>query len=394
MLGITNQVGKTRVSRGVGALAAAAGLFLGAAAPAAADVPPAPIKSNFETYFGSTLMRDCGYSERVPGSSTENLWVFCDTAVYSWNQRPYVDPPGGFIPGSTVARGPVTRGQVPTGLSEVPTPPAALPAMPHNNGPSRFLPNPTDLVKSNGQPCAGDSYQASWTSGMTRIPGTTRLLLSYWDVCVEPNWHIVVNRTGIVEYTPSTNTLGTKRTLFSAAPGAQLAETLRLGSPVFRSDGNLYLFSYRCDQSNPYGCDNGSVFLAKVASGSRNDPNQYWFRWGSDWTKTSSAATSVVTGAKPIDVSVDSFSSVGRGLVLVETTSIGGHYRVWEASDPSGPWTLRGAERQAPRCTTPPGVVDFCHALIGQPELSTTSSIAVSYYGVEDARPMMATSPW
>jgi len=388
-------LGKTIIRAGT-VMTAAAGLFLMWATPASADdTPPAPIKSNFETFYGATLMRDCGYSERVPGSSTENMWLFCDTAVYAWNQRPYLDPPSGFVVGSTAARGPVTRGLAPTGLSEVPTPPTPLPTMPHHDGVWGFLPNPTDLKKSDGTTaCTGDSYQASWASGMTRVTGTSRLLITYWDVCVQPNWQIVVNRSGIVEYTPSSNTLGAKHTLFSAAPGAQLAEQMRLGSPVFRSDGNLYLFSFRCDQTNPFGCDTGRVFLAKVTSGLRNDPSQYWFRLGTDWTKTASAATSVVTGSKPSDISVDNYSAVGHGLVLVETTSIGGHYRVWEASDPTGTWTLRGAERQAPLCNTPSGVVDFCHALIGQPELSTTTNIAVSYYSVENARPTLTTSAW
>lgn len=405
MLGTTGKPKKTALFRAVAALAAAGSVFAVSAAPASADdPPPAPIKSNFETHYGSTQMRDCGYSERLPGSSTENLWVFCDTAVYSWFQTPYVDVPTRFIAGSTAARGPVTRGLAPTGLSEVPNPPTPLQPMPHHDGPWPFLSNPSDLMKSDGvTACVGDAYQASWPSGLARIPGTSRMLLTYWDVCVEGPWNIIVNRVGSVEYTPSTNTFGPKTTLFTAAPGQQLDKRLRLSSPVFRSDGNLYLFSFDCTQSNPYGCDTGNVFLARVAVASRHDWRQYRFRQGGGWTPTCggtptpscwSLATSVITGAKPTDISVDNFSSVGRGLILVETTSIGGHYRVWEASDPAGPWTQRGAERQAPFCAPPPNVVDFCHALIGQPELSTTSSIAVSYYSVENARPTLTTSSW
>src|SRR5258708_17457285 len=94
-------------------------------AVAAADAaPPHEVISHYETSSGNTLERDCGFSHRQPGSSTMSVWLFCDT--------PIVTPSGSvaFIPGSTAAVGPFTAGQVPTGLSQVPPPPASIGTLP------------------------------------------------------------------------------------------------------------------------------------------------------------------------------------------------------------------------------------------------------------------------
>lgn len=371
------------------ALAAAFVLFT--AAPVAADTaPPGQVLSNFESYWGAKLVRDCGYSEPVPGSASESVWVFCDTAIYNW-----AGEFAGFIPGSTAARGPRTAGMVPTGLSELPTPPAAVPAMPNINGPAIFLPQPTGLYRSDGTACSGSGvYPASWTTGVTRIPGTSRLLLTYIDVCVESQWAFVIGRMGSVEYTPSSNTLSNRTTLFAAtSPGSQLSNRLWLGSPYF-SGSYLYLFSSECDGMYLGACTGGDVFLARVPSSQRGTASAYRFRQGSSWVTNPALATSIVSGAAPTEISVDNFAAVGRSLVLVEGISIGGHYRVWEATSPVGPWTQRGGTRTADLCTTPPGVVDFCHALIAQPELSTTTHLAVTHYSVEQQHVRMTTSAW
>src|SRR4051812_40224094 len=108
-------------------------------AQAAADVaPPAKVVSQFETHWGASLARDCGFSRRLP--SNQSLWLFCDTAIYDWTGALT-----GFIGGTTAAEGAFSPGLVPTQLVEVPTPPGALAGRSSFIGPARFLPNPSNL---------------------------------------------------------------------------------------------------------------------------------------------------------------------------------------------------------------------------------------------------------
>lgn len=362
--------------------------------------------SNFETTYGARMNRDCGFNEPAPGGGGTSFWLFCDSAVHDWTGSLT-----GFIPGSTAALGSTTPGQVPTDLNELPTPPQGVPEMPHNNGPAMFLPQPTGLVKSDGQPCAADDdpdtpdpYPASWPSGVTRIPGTSRLLITAIDLCVESSFGYVISRFGTVEYTPSSNTFSNKTTLFTeSSPAAGIPEQIQLGSPVFM-DGSLYLFSRRCDGTYLGACTGGNVWLSRVPSSQRGNPGAYEFSTTSEpdgWTDDVAAATSILPDAHPIGVSVDTYTNVGRNLVMVEEATIGGDYNVWEASDPAGPWTKLPDQdpdaddlRASPGCTPPPGSQEFCRTLIGHPELSTTDEIAVTYWGVEDGRPMMATTSW
>lgn len=229
---------------------------------------------------------------------------------------------------------------------------------------------------------------------MTRIPGTSRFLITYTDVCVQAGWDFVIGRMGTIEYTPSTNTLSGKKTLFTApSPGAELSSRLWLGSPVF-SGSHLYLFSSECTGEYSGACTGGSVIQARVLSGDRGTATAYKFRQGSNWIGDVAQATTAFQGATPKEVSVDNFAGVGRGFVMVELTSIGGHYRVWEASSLTGTWTQRGGTRTVDLCTPPTGVVDFCHALIAQPELSTSSKIAVTHYSAAEQRIRMTMSTW
>src|SRR5689334_6296255 len=100
------------------------------ASPARADVPPPSLLlSHFETDIpGNTINRDAGWSAPVPGATGNSLWLFGDSG---WT--------GGFWYGTTAAIGPATRGQVPTGLTEILTPPLASPR-PSSRGPSGLLP--------------------------------------------------------------------------------------------------------------------------------------------------------------------------------------------------------------------------------------------------------------
>src|SRR5579862_3352472 len=63
--------------------------------------PPALEQSQFETHFGASLQRDCGFSRKLP--SGQSLWIFCDTPVVDWTGTLT-----SFIGGTTAAEGAFT----------------------------------------------------------------------------------------------------------------------------------------------------------------------------------------------------------------------------------------------------------------------------------------------
>ncbi|TMC12766.1 MAG: hypothetical protein E6J41_02235 [Chloroflexi bacterium] len=382
------------------AVAAAAGALPVAAA---ADVaPPASLVSNYETASGNVLQRDCGFSHQLPGNSSLAVWLFCDTPIASSGGTVI-----GFIPGSSAAVGPFTPGRVPTDLSEIPTPPAPIESLPSAQAPQRFLPTPDGLVLPDGTTRCGasgsNSYAATWMSGVNREPSSANrslLLISFTDVCVSGGSAITTERFGIAEYNPATNTVTAMTRVFAtASPGQDLGTTapqLLLGSPVF-SGSFLYLFSARCSSAGFGACGAGSVYLARTPANPtswRQSSTYQFFDPGASggWTRDPASAQSVISGAQPFAVTADSFSSVGQGLDLVEETSLGGNFRVWTASSPPGPWTQK-TSGQVP-CTSGSGALNFCRALIGHPELSTSSQLLLSFYDPGTDHVRIASTPW
>jgi hypothetical protein len=358
-------------------------LVVGAATPTGAD-PAAWVRSNFETTFGMKVARDCGFSEPLPGHPGESLWIFCDTGVY--------DPAGtlvNYFAGSSAARG------TPAGVSELPTPAAPLPDLPWAGAPAPFVPAPAGLVRKDGLPCSGNGpMPASWITGLTGLPGTGRLLLTFVDVCIEGAWDWTPQSFGMVEYDPATNTLSPTTTVFAERSGRPLTQQLHLGSPVVADDGYLYLYSHSCDTWYVGSCAMGRVVVARVPVEQRSDPAAYRYFGGLGWTDKVAFAANVLLGGRPMSISVDTGGAAGAGFVLVEGTSVGGTYRVWEATAPTGPWLLRTPEElRLPGCTAPAGVVDFCHALTVQPDLSTPDRVAVSHYAVADQHVRVTTTP-
>jgi hypothetical protein len=385
-------------------LIALAGAALAGAVPvvAAADAaPPSRVVSNYETASGNTLERDCGFSRRLPGGRALSIWLFCDT--------PIVTPSGsvGFIPGSTAAVGPFTAGQVPTGLSELPTPPAPTEALPSSQAPQPFLPTPQGLVLPDGTTACGasgtGSYAATWVSGVTREPRTVNsslLLISFTDVCVSGGGStLTTERFGLAEYDLATNAVTSMTRVFaSATPGQDLGAatpSVLLGSPVF-SGGSLYLVSARCASAAFGGCTGGSVFLARApaqpASWQQSSSYQFWDPAApGGWTGDPASAQTIIAGAEPFAVAMDSYSSVGQGLALIEETTLGGDFRVWHASSPTGSWS-QGTPGKVP-CSGGSGL-NLCRALIGHPELSTSSQLLLSFYDPGDAHVRVAATPW
>jgi hypothetical protein len=367
------------------------------AAPAFADVaPPSQVLSDFENYWGASLARDCGWSEPLPANPSDSLWVFCDTDVWGLSDDQYQLTQ--VINGSTAAEGPYTAGEVPTGLSEIPSPGDGAPTLPSDEGPAQFLSN--SLPAGDSTTCSG--YQAAWPSGISTDPGNAAdVLIPYQAYCVDSSTDYLPEAVGIATYDPASNTVTSNDVVFTDlwSQTAAAAAPLLLGSPIV-SGGYLYLYGYYCAPANQEddACVSGTgnaVYLARVpASGSQwNDMQSYRWYDGSGWSTSSSAATSVLTGSAPQALTVASYSSLGHGLVLIEQTGGGGQFTAYSAAAPTGSWT-QIVSGTVP-CTATSGA--NCHALIGHPELSTSSDLLISYFNPSSGpggHDEVAAFPW
>lgn len=371
-----------RVRRPAMVLIAVAVLTGASAITALADnSPPSQVLSNFENHYAANLVRDCGYSQPLPANPASSLWLFCDTDTYGFNSQGQWQLTG-IINGSTAAAGPATRGEVPTDISELTSPGSGVPAIPNNDGPAQFLPTPSGLLTSTGLPCdsADNAYAASWISGVTQDAArSSDVLISYDNFCVPIGaGNPLAEGFGLAEYDPATNTLDSQATVFTSTSGLPQQELL--GSPVF-SGGYLYLFASHCADIYDATCiasSGNAVYLARVSASSSawEQAGGYQWRAGSAWTGTAGSATSVISGATPLAVNVASFAAVGQGLVMVEETNVVGAFTVYEASGPAGTWSEKTSGTVP--CTTEGN--SFCRAIIGHPELSTTSQLLVSYF--------------
>jgi hypothetical protein len=343
-----------------------------------ATLAPAPVLSSIERPGNVSLARDCGYSAPLPAS--RSLWLFCDTAVYvrktnrpgrpAWTlQR--------FIAGSTAAVGAAGR-HGPGQLSEVGTPggPAAKTSA---REPAPFLPRPAGLVSSGGLPCgSGGSYAASWASGLTQVPSSPDLLVTFNNYCVLGGAEGFLHEGfGLAEYDPATGTLAGDVTVF---PGRGAAV---LGSPVF-SGRYLYLYGPTCSAGKAGRCA-GTMLEARVPASPAQwaDPLSYqWLSSGppgsGPWSPNPAAAASLLPGPKPSEVSVASYPAARRRFVLVEQTGIDGAFTVYGSAAPAGPWKPVRSGRVP--CRLAAGYANFCRAIIGHPELSTPSELVLSYF--------------
>jgi hypothetical protein len=318
------------------------------------------------------ISRDAGQSAAY--SSTQSLWLFGDTV-----QR---NGPA-FLPGTTAAAGPYTRGQVPTALQELPTPPAA--PSPGRTSPAPFLPFPQGLQTPDNPPvpCGqNQSYAASWPSGLARVPGTSRVLIVYAQICVAINRTWPTGRLTLTEYDPATNSFTSTATPFVANPlSAGLPFTRILSSPVFGGDGFLYLFTADRDARK--------VLVARVAANASAWGSAANYRWwgqpaggAPQWTTNESAAISIISGVVPWGVQVADYTGQGsHKLAMIVQTEFGtGDFRVFEASSPTGPWTAGSAGRVPDTCVGGFG----CYAFVGHAELTTPDTFVLSWYSPGD----------
>jgi hypothetical protein len=122
----------------------------------------------------------------------------------------------------------------------------------------------------------------------------------------------------------------------------------------------------------------------------------YWIPAG--WSPDQAAAASLIPAGRPLGISVGDFTVGGRGLVMVEQTSLTGGFQVWQATSPAGPWR-RILTGRVP-CRTPaqpaaqPAAQDLCRALIGHPELSTRSRLLISYFNPGNSHVDVSAYAW
>jgi hypothetical protein len=380
---------------GLTALALALALALAACAgPPRPSPGPAPdlVRSNYERATGDTVPRDCGYSAPLPARPGWSLWLFCDTAVTS-ARGTRIDR---LILGTdTAAAGPGQPGRVPSGLSELPTPPTPS-VLPGDGAPEPFLPAPAGLVRPGGTaPCSGPgAYPAAWITGVADEPAAQdahrKLLISYNDYCVTGDagslgtdvpGSLTPEGSGLVEYDPAGNQLGTTDEVFASPAGLSLPVQQVLGSPVFRA-GYLYLFGFCSAATLPTGCATGKVFMVRVQAtpAAWQNPASYQYWTGRGWSLDPNTAASVLPSGHPLGVSAGDYSADGHQLVIVEQTSLAGDFSVWQARSPAGPWRRLRTGRVPCRSGTGHGAGELCRALIGHPELSTGRQLLISYY--------------
>ncbi len=322
------------------------------------------------------ISRDGGFSVPYASNPPLSLWLFGDTQQNHF----------GFIPYGTAIEGAFTAGRAPTGLAEVPTPPAA----PHAGiaYPSPFFPAPAPLLKLDGTACGTPgTYAADWVMGGAALPGSSLLLLVWGELCIESSpLAFTLERVAFAEYDPATNVFVRVDHPFVASPlNAAVTGSKAVASPVFGGDGYLYVFAAECVGS--FCSTKGAVDVARVPADPSSWSNGASFTWwnGSGWTSDSAAAASVIPGVRPLGglVQVADYSATSaQKYVMMEQTGIGsGAFQAWEATSPTGPWTAGPAGVPPDACT---GGIFGCYALYGHPELSTSSQLVFSWFSVDD----------
>ena len=268
---------------------------------------------------------------------------------------------------------------------------------------------------------AGGNYTANWPRGGAQIPGSTKLLLAHEDVCIAGAGVFLSERIHLVEYDPVANQLSNDTVPFAASPlinGLNPRELL--ASPVFGSDGYLYLYSFTNEcMSNP-GCAHAptypnAVYAARVSA----DPLAMKWKSGANfewwcgtaslcpvgpsgtpgWTGVEADAQSVVAFPSVLkkdglrvqqgpfaQISVGNYASVSaqKYVVIAQTPPpvVGQQteFMVFEGATPYGPFTFAKAGAVPDSCNAPTN----CYAVIGHPELSTNQQLVFSWFSTDD----------
>ena len=327
-----------------------------ASSHATSKVELVQVRSSFETTTRS-VSRDIGISVPLPDGHA--MWIFGDTGIWMragtrWTETKFMD-------GSSALLVNYQRGEVPRG-GEFPT-----------GKPTRFVAVPTNVYMPNGSgrkcqyPTA--AFAARWPTGAAIVPSNdSQVLITYSVVCVVHEATIpVISSAGwgyeLYNWRKHRVVRGPREVFVPRHNGAKLKPALLFGDPIY-SDGNLTMFSSHCTKAF-VGCTSGHVWSVTIPATtaaldhlSSYPPHELPIEAPSKW--------------QALGVSVGNFPS---GFRLIETTSIGGDYRIFSAPTVAGPWHL---ERSGtlPGC---PSRTRFCFALEGHPELSTPTELFVSY---------------
>jgi fibronectin type 3 domain-containing protein len=341
-------------------------------------VTPAPVLSSYENASRS-LSRDGGLSVALPNGN--DLWIFADTGVLDNNSSGQMVV-SQFITGGTSAEGPYAAGQIPTSLSEVPSPGQPL-SLSLTNPPAQFPPAPTNvyLPDGSGRSCSPPlgQYTARWATGAALIPGTAHVLITYSEMCVYQGT-FQTEGWGFLEYNWQTNALDVPPddVFPPVRSGAAFASKLALGNPVI-SNGQVSLFSMVCTRLF-VGCNSGQVYAATlpIDLATLRNPASY---------SVNPIATDGSASWQPVSLHVASYPDAP--FRMIETTAVTGSYDVLTASSATGPWHLE-TTGLAQGCQ---GLSSgFCYSLAGHPELSTSSQLVLTYLD-PGAGPMGTTGP-
>ncbi|GEM_PF-2001310 len=328
------------------------------------------------------ITRDAGYSVQYSTQPAMSLWMFGDTVQ---KNGPV------FIAGTTAAAGPFVADGAPYTLNELPTPP--LPPTSGLASPAPFFPISKSLKTPSNQNCNApgtNSYSASWPGGGAQEPSSSKLVLTFSQVCVVTGAKWPVGDFALTEYDPATNQFSANNTtnIYTPFVASNLAvgipPTEQFSSPIFGGDGYLYLFAFSTAAN--------AVYVARVAatpSSWGNKGNYQWWgkpsgkpaQWGAE-----SLAISLVSAPQTLSISVGDYSGTTshKYVMLIGTVFNSAAFSVYEASSPTGPWTLHSSTKAADVCT--PATNGFgCRAVIGHPELSTAQQLVYSWYSSDDA---------
>jgi hypothetical protein len=326
-----------------------------AAAPA---IRAAEVRSSYET-ADRVLSRDIGASVKLPDG--HDLWLFGDTSVYALHSKnAWVQT--GFIDGNTALEGKTVRGQVPRG-GEYPS-----------GKPARFIPDPNNvyLTDGSGRACLKGNghaaFSARWPSGAAVMASnTSEVLVTYSEVCVTvpPSGNPAVRAEGwgymLYNWRTRHIAVGPIDVFKPQRNGAALDGSHIFGWPVF-IDGRLTMFSSSCT-AQYLTCGGGHVW--SVSTSTLSDPNSYN-------PKPMTIAGSATTW-QPMSISVGQYP---HELRMVETTTIGGDYKIFSTPTLGKPWRLVQSG-VLPDCA--PNSVGYCHGVESHPELSTPTAMFISY---------------
>lgn len=378
----------TIVPGGPGALADYR-LSIATSLPLACATNRGPLQSNLDD-VGILPSRDCGFSEPTLDAN-QSLWVFCDT-LFLRNGQDIISSRT-----STVAVAPSGKLSPLPKLTELEV-----------NGDAQFLPEATGI----NCPAVGDSipYTPSWASGAIRMPrrNNPKMVIPYVAHCVQGAELLAARRFGIAEFDLTTRAFTHNATAVLGGDGsALLPPAERLGTPVYHA--RRWYFYAQCTLADVFAgqCASPGIYLARVRAPARGSSERPWanaanYEWWSGkllrWFPSSATATNVVPGAAPIGggLSVDRYDTkAAKRYVLLEQSGLQEEgkteFRVWEASNPRGPWRLRTTSciegDEGPEAFQ-------TRAITGHPELSTETQLTVSFYNAGSKRVELATLPW